>query len=148
MGFDLSCVIKLHLGLVRPKTEYAVSLLSEISIKHSFKLCRTQQKCIRLALAAMNSIHTLSLEQRAIVMPLLEKFRFLANVASKQNLGKWESSGFTFYLRPSDIHNLFIICFGSHNFQPVIKFLLARKSIKAQCCCLNLEIGHIFHRYW
>ena len=88
MGVGHYCLILLYLGVVRPKLEYMAPLLLNCDPKIFIKLERVQYKCLRIALGAMQSTHTLSLEQTANVMPLRERLAFLSDCIIKKILSR------------------------------------------------------------
>ena len=78
-GSDTRCLLLLYLGIIRPKLEYMAPLLLDCSKSKFIKLERIQWKCLRIALGAMVSTHTMSLEQTANVMPLAERYSLLSD---------------------------------------------------------------------
>ena len=77
-GSDTRCLLLLFLGVIRPKIEYMAPLLLNCPVVLFKKLERIQWKCIRIALGAMQSTHTLGLEQLSNVMPLKERLILLS----------------------------------------------------------------------
>ena len=151
-GSDTNCLILLYLGFIRPKLEYMAPLLLNCDPKIFIKLERVQYKCLRIALGAMQSTHTLSLEQTANVMPLRERLAFLSDCIINKILSREHHparpyimelitfqnisvffSNFNAKLRQqniicSSVHPMFEVPFDSLHYRAVVKHLPVKKT--------------------
>lgn len=152
-GSDPQCLIRLYIGIIRPKLEYIAPLLLSCPNSQFIRLERIQWSALRTALGAMMSSHTLGLEQIANVMPLRERINFLAekyinkllsnndNPAREVTIDLSRSNMFThpftrmitsklnryeFISVPR--HPMFLVSLEALLFRPVIRFLDVRKS--------------------
>lgn len=165
-GSDPYCLIQLYVGLIRPRLEYMSPLLLSCNDTDFLKLQRIQWKCLRVALGAMQSTHTLSLEQMANIMPLPERLKYITNCIVGKILsdGKHPARQFLFDLVNHNANQPFVNCFSNKitNFdirtfnidptfsQPyeslfskaVVKFLLVKKNSTT-----SQEVCSLFSKY-
>ena len=160
-GSDPTCLLRLYVGLIRPKLEYMAPILLDCNINDMKILNRIQWKALRTALGAMISTHTLSLEQAANIIPLPERFDFIANsvinkicannrhparpflekLATLTNKLKFVNM---FAKKTNDhnyisfsIHPLFTIPYEVLANRPIVKFLPVNKSVDSPSTMLN-----------
>ena len=152
-GSDCICLLRLYIGLIRPRIEYMAPLLLECKQTELLKLQRIQWKAIRIALGAMMSAHTLCMEQIANILPIPERLGMLsenlinkmlsnANHPSRTFLfqlalipdGPVFVKKFAFKLQRNKIytlnlHPMFSVPFEALILKPVVKFLPVKKNI-------------------
>ena len=77
-GSDSVCLIRIYIGLIRPRIEYLAPLLLDCNHNEMLKLQRIQWKALRIALGVMLSSHILAMEQIANILPIPERPEMLA----------------------------------------------------------------------
>lgn len=85
-GSDPTSLLRIYTGSVRPKLEYAAPLLLNCNKAQLLKLERLQWKCLRIALGAFPSTHTLALELLSQIIPLPERLTALTQNTANQLL--------------------------------------------------------------
>ena len=120
-GSDCLSLIRLYIGLVRPRLEYLAPLLLDCNKNEMLKLQRIQWKAIRTALGVMISSHTLAMEQIANILPLQERFELLSENYINKILSNYNHPAREF---------LFKLAVRSHNSIFVQKFAAKIQSFK------------------